>query len=135
MIYIQLVDCFLILRQVSGIENTQLVGYKSYQITNHGRYIESLITKHGRFFLSHIYHPIPVLLTLFFEGRGVGIHNVISKKYHMSDITLISRKICDNLYLSHNSTFHVFITRFHHKNLTFYKKKVNPGQKIPTRKK
>jgi hypothetical protein len=27
---------------------------------------------------------------------GVGIHNVISKYYCMSDITLISKKICDN---------------------------------------
>jgi hypothetical protein len=30
-----------------------------------------------------------ILLTLFFVGLGVGIHNVISKKYHMSEITLI----------------------------------------------
>ena len=37
MIYIQLVVCFLSPRQGSGIENTQLVGYKSYQTTNHGR--------------------------------------------------------------------------------------------------
>jgi hypothetical protein len=35
------------------------------------------------------------LLTLFFWRRGVGIHNVITKIYHMSVITLISRKICD----------------------------------------
>jgi hypothetical protein len=35
------------------------------------------------------------LLTLFFGRRGVGIHNVITKIYHMSVITLISRKICD----------------------------------------
>jgi hypothetical protein len=35
--YIQLVVCFLSPSQGSGIENTQLVGYKSYQITNHGR--------------------------------------------------------------------------------------------------
>jgi hypothetical protein len=26
-----------------------------------------------------------------------GIHNVILKHYHMSDITLISRKICDKI--------------------------------------
>jgi hypothetical protein len=38
---------------------------------------------------------ISILYTLFFGLRGVGIHNVISKNYHMSDITLISRKICD----------------------------------------
>jgi hypothetical protein len=38
---------------------------------------------------------IPILYTLFFGLRGVGIHNVISKIYHMSVITLISRKICD----------------------------------------
>jgi hypothetical protein len=35
------------IEQSEGIENTR-VGYKSYQITNH-----------WRFFLSHIYHPIP----------------------------------------------------------------------------
>jgi hypothetical protein len=39
---------------------------------------------------------IPIVYTLFFGLRGVGIHNVISKSYHMSVfITLISRKICD----------------------------------------
>jgi hypothetical protein len=40
---------------------------------------------------------IPILYTLFFGLRGVGIHNVISKNYHMSDITLISRKIYDKM--------------------------------------
>jgi hypothetical protein len=39
------------------------------------------------------YNPI----TLFFEGRGVGIHNVISKNYRMGDITLISRNTCDKV--------------------------------------
>jgi hypothetical protein len=37
--------------------------------------------------------PYLFLLTLFFRGRGVGIHNVISKNYMMNGITLISRKI------------------------------------------
>jgi hypothetical protein len=41
--------------------------------------------------MGDFYHPIPV----FFGMRGVGIHNVITKIYHMSVITLISRKICD----------------------------------------
>jgi hypothetical protein len=36
------------------------------------------------------------LYILFFGLCGVGIHNEISKNYHMSDIALISRKICDN---------------------------------------
>jgi hypothetical protein len=36
---------------------------------------------------------IPILYTLFFGIRGVRIHNVISKNYHVSDITLIERKI------------------------------------------
>jgi hypothetical protein len=49
----------------------------------------------GDSFLSHIYHPIPVFLTLFFKWRGIGIHNVIIEIYHMSVITLISGKICD----------------------------------------
>jgi hypothetical protein len=40
---------------------------------------------------------IPILYTLFFELLGVGIHNVISKNYHMSVITLISREICDKI--------------------------------------
>jgi hypothetical protein len=39
--------------------------------------------------------PYLFLLTLFFGRHGVGIHNVITKVYHMSVITLISRKICD----------------------------------------
>jgi hypothetical protein len=42
--------------------------------------------------------PYLFFLTLFFIWCGVGIHNVISKYYHMSDITLISRKICDRIY-------------------------------------
>jgi hypothetical protein len=32
--------------------------------------------------------PYLFLLTLFFGRRGVGIHNVITKIYHMSVITL-----------------------------------------------
>jgi hypothetical protein len=45
----------------------------------------------------HIYTtPYLFLLTSFFGQRDVGMHNVISKNYHMSDITLISRKTCDN---------------------------------------
>jgi hypothetical protein len=42
-----------------------------------------------------ITHLLPT--HLFFGFRGVGIHNVISKNYHMSDVTLISRKICDKM--------------------------------------
>jgi hypothetical protein len=38
---------------------------------------------------------IPILYTLFCGLHGVGINDVISKNYHMSVITLISRKICD----------------------------------------
>ena len=41
---------------------------------------------------------IPNLHTLFFGLCGVGIHNVISKNYHMSDITLISKKIGFNIH-------------------------------------
>jgi hypothetical protein len=40
--------------------------------------------------------PYLFLLTLFYGRRGVGIHNVITKIYHMSVTTLISRKMCDN---------------------------------------
>jgi hypothetical protein len=36
--------------------------------------------------------PYLFLSTLFFGRRGVGIHNVITKNYHMSIITVISRK-------------------------------------------
>jgi hypothetical protein len=36
--------------------------------------------------------PYLFLLTLFFGRRGVGIHNVITKNYHMSVITLICDK-------------------------------------------
>jgi hypothetical protein len=42
--------CFLSPRQVLGIENAQLVGYKSYQITNHGR---------SYFYLMYVISPIP----------------------------------------------------------------------------
>jgi hypothetical protein len=74
---IQLVVCFLIPEPWRGDRKHT----KSYHITNH-----------GRFFLSHIYHPMPVLLPLFFEGRGVGIHNVISKI-----ITWVILHWCDKL--------------------------------------
>jgi hypothetical protein len=47
---------------------------------------------------SHIFTtPYLFLLTLSFGGRGVGVNNVISKNYHMSSVTLISRKLCDKL--------------------------------------
>ena len=39
--------------------------------------------------------PYLFFLTLIFKWRGVGIHEVITKIYHMSVITLISRKIID----------------------------------------
>jgi hypothetical protein len=48
---------------------------------------------------------ILILYTLFFGLCGVGIHNVISKNYHMSVITLISRKICDKLCNANGSCF------------------------------
>jgi hypothetical protein len=41
--------------------------------------------------------PYLFLFTLIFEARGVGIHNVVSKSYHMSVITLISRKMRDKV--------------------------------------
>jgi hypothetical protein len=41
-------------------------------------------------------------LTLLFKWRGVGIHDVITKIYHMSVVTLISWKICDSIkYVLH----------------------------------
>jgi hypothetical protein len=64
-----------------GIENTQRVRYKLYHIT-----------KYGRFFLSHLPPYTCFLVTLLFKWRGVGIHNVISKYYDISDITLIIRE-------------------------------------------
>jgi hypothetical protein len=55
------------------------------------------------------YHIITTLylffLTLFFTWRGVGIHDVIRKNYHMSVITLISGKICDKLMNKLKSMF------------------------------
>jgi hypothetical protein len=39
----------------------------------------------------------PRALTLFFGRRDVGIHSVITKIYHMSGITLISRNLCDKI--------------------------------------
>jgi hypothetical protein len=51
----------------------------------------------------HIYTtPYLFLLTFFFGRRGVKIHDVITKNYHMSVITLISRKICDKIF------YHIF---------------------------
>ena len=49
--------------------------------------------------------PYLFFLTLFFKWRGVGIHDVITKIYHMSVITLISGKICDKYrYLTTDTT-------------------------------
>jgi hypothetical protein len=42
--------------------------------------------------------PYLFFLTLFFKWRGVGIHDVITKNYHMSVITLISGIICDKMH-------------------------------------
>jgi hypothetical protein len=42
--------------------------------------------------------PYLFFLTLFLKWRCVGIHDVITKIYHMSVITLISGKICDKVY-------------------------------------
>jgi hypothetical protein len=42
-----------------GIENTQRIGYKSYHIA-----------KLGRFFLSHIYHPIPAFRSFILRAAG-----------------------------------------------------------------
>ena len=53
MIYIQRVVGFLSPSLGEGIENTQRVGYKSYQTTTH-----------GRFFLSHVNPPSPHLCFL-----------------------------------------------------------------------
>jgi hypothetical protein len=47
---------------------------------------------------------------LFFRLHGVGIHNVISKNYHMSDITLISRKICDKMKYLMNMNIYILVT-------------------------
>jgi hypothetical protein len=44
---------------------------------------------------------------------GIGMHNVITKIYHMSVITLISRKICDKLsYLTLKHLIHRFFFFF-----------------------
>jgi hypothetical protein len=45
--------------------------------------------------------PYLFFLTLLFKWRGVGIHDVITKIYHMSAITLISGKICDKIRFRH----------------------------------
>jgi hypothetical protein len=42
------------------------------------------------------YLPSHTCFCYFYSSNGVGIHNVTSENYHTSDITLISRKICDN---------------------------------------
>jgi hypothetical protein len=77
MIFIQLVVCFLCPSLCELDKNhitSQTIGDSFYHIFT---------------------TPYLFLLTLFFEGRGVGIHNVIPKNYHMSDITLTSWEICD----------------------------------------
>jgi hypothetical protein len=67
--------------------------------------------------------PYLFLLTLFFGNRGVGIHDVITKKYHMSVITLISRKICDKKnYNVDDPSINSSIPNFEKKNAHFIKK-------------
>jgi hypothetical protein len=65
---------------------------------------------------------IPILYTLFFGLRGVGIHNAISKNYHMSDITLISREICDKR--RENVTFDLNICAYYLLVYTFSVKRL-----------
>jgi hypothetical protein len=60
-----------------GIENTKWVGYKS----NHKPWDILFIT----------YLPPHTSFCWLYSSEGVTIHNVISKNYHMSGITLISR--------------------------------------------
>jgi hypothetical protein len=73
------------------------------QILRIGRFQEHCITSQnmGDSFYHIFTTNILISHTLFLWLHGVGIHNVISKNYHMSDITLISRKICDNMSLHH----------------------------------
>jgi hypothetical protein len=59
---------------------------------------------------------IPILCTLILRLRSVGIHNVISKNYHMSVITLISRKICDKL-VSQSQSLRYFVNHNYAKNI------------------
>jgi hypothetical protein len=62
-----------------GIVNKQRIGHhKTWEI-----------------FITYLPPHTCFLLTLFFGGRGEGIHNVMKKNNNMSDITLISMKICD----------------------------------------
>jgi hypothetical protein len=83
MIFIQQIVCFLSPSLGEGIEITQ-------RDKNH------ITSQNMGDSFYHIFTPnIHILNTLFFGLRGVGIHNVVSKSYRMSDITLISRKICD----------------------------------------
>jgi hypothetical protein len=72
--------CFLSLSLGEGIENTHIELDKNH-ITSQNM---------GDSFYHIFTTPYLFLLPLFFEGLGVGIHTVISKNYHMSDITLMA---------------------------------------------
>jgi hypothetical protein len=69
MIFIQRVVCFLSPSLADGIENTT----SWIKTISHHKPWEIL-------FIKYLF-----LLTLSFGGHGVGIHNVISKNYHMSE--------------------------------------------------
>ena len=88
MIFIQRVVCFLSPSLGEGIENTT----SWIKIISHHKTWEIL-------FITYL--PPTYLFCIFYSFDLVaGIHNVISKNYHMSDITLISRKICNkNKYM------------------------------------
>jgi hypothetical protein len=84
MIFIQRVVCSLSPSLGEGIENTHELDQNRITSQTMGDSFYHIFTTN-----------IPILCAFSFGLNGVGIHNMISKCYHMSDITLISMKICD----------------------------------------
>ena len=110
MIYIQRVVSFLSPSLGEGIENTQRVGYKSYQTTTH-----------GRFFLSHV-APSPSLHLCFLSTlHSVAmslVRNITSthKERVLQQYTNKSclRRIFFNCWIKLNKVEHIFtILTFH----------------------
>ena len=71
MIFIQQVVCFLSPSLGEGIENTQRVGYKLYQTTNHGRFFLSHVTP--LFFVFFLHYTESVAMSLEYATLQVRI--------------------------------------------------------------
>ena len=109
MIYIQRVVSFLSPSLGEGIENTQRVGYKSYQTTTHGRFFLSHVTPSTLLcFLSALHST--VAMSLVRNLTSTHKERVLQQYSNKSCL----RRIIFNCWIKLNKVEHIFtILTFH----------------------